>query len=241
MNAIQYSGNFLKNIPRWIFTFTSWESLTQMLILLGGLFLVFSFVVFIIIGIRRISKRWRHETITDLIRFKLIAVSFLYTSLASLFFMPYIAAICWIIGYFLMKRWFKKDIFALSHIQRTYSPHPWASLRGYKDNLSTDMELTGEELISFQRIHLCSSIMLGLVFWCGVLTSSQDTVPNWLFLINANISFFTFILSGFVLHIVADDLLIIPDNGRKWGWLAVLILIFGVGGNMLVMNVLNLI
>ena len=140
-----------------------------------------------------------------------------------------------------MKQWFKKDLFALSHIHHTHSLHPWSSLRGYKENLSPHTELTGEELISFQRIHLCSSIMLGIVFWCGVLTSSQDTVPNWLFLVNANISFFTFILSGFVLHIVADDLLIIPDNGSKWGWLAVLILIFGVGGNMLVMNVLNLI
>ncbi len=241
MNAIQYSGNFLKNIPRWIFTFTSWESLTQMLILLGGLFLVFSFVVFIIIGIRRISKRWRHETITDLIRFKLIAVSFLYTSLASLFFMPYIAIIFWIIGHFLMKRWLKKDIFALCHIHCTYSPHPRSSFKSYKESVKDDIALTREDVIPFRRIYFCSSSMLGIVFWCGVLTLSQDTVPNWLFLINANISFFTFILSGFVLHIVADDLFIIPDNGRKWGWLAVLILIFGVGGNMLVMNVLNLI
>ncbi len=219
----------------------SWKEFLSVFTVLAGVYGTFIVFLLAIIGIRRFPKSLRHETVTDLIRFKLIAVSFLYTSLASLFFMPYIAVICWIIGYFLMKRWFKKDIFALSHIQHTHSLHPWASLRGYKENLSPHTELTGEELISFQRIHLCSSIMLGIVFWCGVLTSSQDTVPNWLFLINANISFFTFILSGFVLHIVADDLLIIPDNGRKWGWLAVLILIFGVGGNMLVMNVLNLI
>lgn len=241
MNAIQYSGNFLKNIPRWIFTFTSWESLTQVLILLGGLYLVFSFVVFIIIGIRRISKRWRHETVTDLILLKLIAVSFLYILLVSLFFMPYIAVICWIIGYFLMKRGLKKDIFALCHIHCTYSPNPRSSLKSYKKSVKDDIALIREDLIPFKRIYMCSSIMLGFAFWCGVLTSSQDAVPEWLFLINANISFFTFILSGFVLHIVTDDLFIMPDNGGKWGWLAALILIFGVGGNMLVLSALHLI
>ena len=224
-----------------LFLTNSWKEFFSVLVVLAGIYSTFIGIMLAIIGIRRISKSWRHETVTDLIHFKLIAVTFLYTSLASLLFVPYVAIIFWIIGYFLMKRWFKKDIFALSHIQHTHSLHPWSFLRGYKENLSPHTELTGEELISFQRIHLCSSIMLGIVFWCGVLTSSQDTVPNWLFLVNANISFFTFILSGFVLHIVADDLLIIPDNGRKWGWLAVLILIFGVGGNMLVMNVLNLI
>ena len=232
---------FVKEVFIMLFLTNSWKEFFSVLIVLAGIYSTFIGIMLAIIGIRRFSKSLRHETVTDLICSKLIAVSFLYTSLASLFFMPYIAIIFWIIGYFLMKRWFKKDIFALSHIQHTHSLHPWSSLRGYKENLSPHTELTGEELISFQRIHLCSSIMLGIVFWCGVLTSSQDTVPNWLFLVNANISFFTFILSCFVLHIVADDLLIIPDNGRKWGWLAVLILIFGVGGNMLVMNVLNLI
>lgn len=232
---------FIKEVLKMLFLANTRREFLSVLTVLASLYCTLIVIILIIIGIRRITKRWQHETVTDLILLKLIVVSFLYTLLASLFFMPYIAIICWIIGYFLMKRGLKKDIFALCHIHCTYSPHPRSSLKSYKESVKDDIALTREDAIPFRRIYLCSSIMLGFAFWCGVLTSSQDTLPNWLFLINANISFFTFILSGFVLHIVADDLFIIPDNGRKWAWLAVLILIFGVGGNMLVMQVLNLI
>ncbi len=225
----------------YIFTFTTLDAFLKTSLILGFLYILFALIIFMVIGIRRISKRWRHETVTDLILLKLIAVSFLYILLVSLFFVPYIAVICWIIGYFLMKRGLKKDIFALCHIPCTYSPNPRSSLTSYKKSIKDDIALTREDLIPFRRIYLCSSIMLGFAFWCGVLTSSQNTVPEWLFLINANISFFTFILSGLVLHIVTDDLFIMPDNGGKWGWLAALILIFGVGGNMLVLSALNLI
>lgn len=122
---------------KYLFLFTDFTAFLKTFLIFAAVFAVIALWRFSVILIHRKIPARRGETMTDILTFKCIALSYAAASLCFLTFRSYVAIALWpLLGWLLIKKVLSHDLIAMAYFEAfpSYELHPIRKLKDFKQN-----------------------------------------------------------------------------------------------------------
>ena len=192
------------NIIDHILTFSSIKSLVMTSLFLAIFYLLISIILLLGIIIRRKSKKWRGETIQDILKFKFFSITYGISSILSIMFLPYVAVPMWIGCYKLLERKLcLQDMLAMEHFsqQPSYDKHPMRALTIYQKQIHAQRTTDNEKgtYIWALRIYVYLAWVTAIPFMFMLLFESSRIIYAVPCIINIDIAMICLFVPFYIL------------------------------------------